>query len=226
MSKVEFVQAYARHILPARLSRVRFASLFSPRGRPERLDKCRESIARSMAAKVNSLSKPLAPVVTAPANSETASDSPEPRIGVFCPQCDTQMQTILEIDGSMSRFLLKTAWLVVAWLSQQRLPALLIPSDIDSITAALKHVLSHWQDEAFNLEHGVSLELMRCSHLTPGDLFYRDELYQTQLILITQELAKQQAYEDHLAQRLASPRRFAARGPPQMKKGRLLEMPA
>ena len=110
--------------------------------------------------------------------------------------------------------MLKVSLLVVAWLSQHRLPSLPIAGDGESIASALQQVLQRLRDEAFESDRTDTLQLTRCGMMTPSDMFYRDELHQTLLLLSTQEIIKAQAAEDRLAERLTAPNRSTARGPP------------
>jgi hypothetical protein len=54
--------------------------------------------------------------------------------------------------------------------------------------------------------------------MTPGDLFYNQIHHRCLLILIQQELAKQQAFEDRLAQRSSSSHPTNTRGPPKSRR--------
>jgi hypothetical protein len=124
------------------------------------------------------------------------------------------MEEVTQIDGTMSCWMLKVSLLVLAWLAERRLATRPIGCDV---TQALKVVIDRLNEEARNLErgNGRSLELMRCAGMTPGDLFYNQIHHRCLLILIQQELAKQQAFEDRLAQRSSSSHPTNTRGPPK-----------
>ena len=70
------------------------------------------------------------------------------------------------------------------------------------------------QAEACNLVKNQTPELSRCAGLITTELFYNAAHHQFLLAMIAQQLAQLQAAEDRLAERLAAPDRFAARGPP------------
>jgi hypothetical protein len=62
-----------------------------------------------------------------------------------------------------------------------------------------------------------SIVVNRRAGMTPGDLFYNHAHHQCLLLLIQQELAKQQADQDRLAQSLTDSHSSNSRGPPRKK---------
>ena len=78
------------------------------------------------------------------------------------------MTWVIEIDGSMSCWMLKVALLVVAYLNTQRLASFSLAVDRELIQAALLQVLARLQAEATIHETEASREWMRYAHLTPG----------------------------------------------------------
>jgi hypothetical protein len=221
MTKVEFVEAYARHILPARLRRFRFAGLFRPKGRAERLSHCRKLLGSVEAEPAAPLMPPQdhAPVVhvipaEAPEKAPEETTS-ELKHGLFCSKCSQRMTRVIEIDGSMSCWMLKVAMTVVAYMSQQRLALFSLAADTESIQAALQQVLVRLQAEANGIEAETTREWMRYAHLTPGDIFFHEAYYDVMLLFIAQQIAEQNAAEERLAEAMLSPPYHAARGPPK-----------
>ena len=221
MTKVEFVEAYARHILPTRLRRFRFAGLFRPKGRTARLSHCRKLLGSVEAEPVAPLMPPQdhAPIVhviptVAPEEilDETTSKL---KHGLFCSKCSQQMTRVIEIDGSMSCWMLQVALLVVAYLNQHRLASFSLAVDRESIQAALLQVLARLQAETTITEAEESREWMRYAHVTPGELFFHEAYYDVMLLFIAQQIAEQNAAEERLAEAMLSPSYRAARGPPK-----------
>jgi hypothetical protein len=221
MTKVEFVEAYARHILPARLRRFRFAGLFRPKGRAERLSHCRKLLGSVEA-------EPAAPSTPRHDHASTAhvkvDEAPEEipdettselKHGLFCSKCSQQMTRVIEIDGAMSCWMLKVAMTVVAYMNQQRLASFSLAVDRELIQAALQQVLARLQAEATITEAEVSREWMRYAHVTPGELFFHEAYYEVMLLFIAQQIAEQNAAEERLAEAMLSPAHHAARGPPK-----------
>jgi len=135
MTKVEFVGAYARHILPARLRRFRFAGLFRPTGRTARLCHCRKLLG-SVEAEPAAPSTPrhdhasTAHVMPAESTEELPDEfTSELKHGLFCSKCAQRMTRVIEIDGSMSCWMLKVALLVVAYLTTQRFASFSLTAD-------------------------------------------------------------------------------------------------
>jgi hypothetical protein len=109
------------------------------------------------------------------APEETTS---ELKHGLFCSKCAQQMTRVIEIDGSMSCWMLKVALLVVAYLNQHRLASFSLTVDRESIQAALLQVLARLQAEATITEAEESREWMRYAHVTPGELFFHEAYYE------------------------------------------------
>jgi len=221
MTKVEFVEAYARHILPARLRRFRFAGLFRPKCRAERLSHCRKLLGSVEA-------EPAAPLMPPQDNAPTVQLMPaeapdelpdettsELKHGLFCSKCAQRMTRVIEIDGSMSCWMLKVAMLVVEYLITQRFASFSLAVDIETIQAALQQVLVRLQAEANGTESKISREWMRYAHVTPGDMFFHEAYYDVMLLFIAQQIAEQNAAEERLAEAMLSPAHHAARGPPK-----------
>jgi hypothetical protein len=125
------------------------------------------------------------------------------------------MTRVIEIDGSMSCWMLKVAMTVVAYMSQQRLALFSLAADTESIQAALQQVLVRLQAEANGIEAETTHEWMRYAHLTPGDIFFHEAYYDVMLLFIAQQIAEQNAAEERLAEAMLSPSYHAARGPPK-----------
>ena len=211
MTKVEFVEAYARHILPARLRRFRFAGLFRPKGRTARLSHCRKLLGSVEAEPVAPLMPPQdhAPIVhviptVAPEEilDETTSKL---KHGLFCSKCSQQMTRVIEIDGSMSCWMLQVALLVVAYLNQHRLASFSLAVDRELIQAALLQVLARLQAEANGTEAETTREWMRYAHVTPGELFFHEAYYEVMLLFIAQQISERNAAEERLAEAMLSP---------------------
>ena len=221
MTTVEFVEAYARHILPARLRRFRFAGLFRPKGRTARLSHCRQLLGSRETER-------SAPLTSRHDNASTAHVMPDELLeelpneitselkhGLFCSKCAQRMTRVIEIDGSMSCWMLKVALLVVAYLNTQRFASFSLAVDRESIQAALLQVLARLQAEATITEAEASREWMRYAHVTPGELFFHEAYYEVMLLFIAQQIAEQNAAEERLAEAMLSPAHHAARGPPK-----------
>ena len=221
MTKVEFVEAYARHILPARLRRFRFAGLFRPKCRAARLNRCRELLGSRE-------TEPSAPLTSRHDHASTAQVMPdespkelpdeftsELKHGLFCSKCAQRMTRVIEIDGSMSCWMLQVALLVVAYLNTQRLASFSLAVDSEMIKAALQQVLARLQAEATITEAEESREWMRYAHVTPGDIFFHEAYYDVMLLFIAQQIAEQSAAEERMAEAMLSPAHHAARGPPK-----------
>jgi hypothetical protein len=221
MTKVEFVEAYARHILPARLRRFRFAGLFRPKGRTARLSHCRKLLGSVEAEPAALLMPPQdhAPVVhvmptVAPEEIPDEFTS-ELKHDLFCSKCAQRMTRVIEIDGSMSCWMLKVALLVVAYFNQHRLASFSLAVDSETIKAALQQVLDRLQAEATVHEAEATREWMRYAHVTPGELFFHEAYSDLMLLFIAQQIAEQNAAEERLAEAMLSPSHHAARGPPK-----------
>ncbi|MBL8870011.1 MAG: transposase [Planctomycetaceae bacterium] len=221
MTKVEFVEAYARHILPARLRRFRFAGLFRPKGQTARLSHCRKLLGSVEAEPAAPLMPPQdhAPVVhviptEAPEKAPDETTS-ELKHGLFCSKCAQRMTRVIEIDGSMSCWMLQVALLVVAYLNTQRFASFSLAVDRELIQAALQQVLALLQAEATITEAEESREWMRYAHVTLGDTFFHEAYYEVMLLFIAQQIAEQNASEERLAEAMLSPAHHAARGPPK-----------
>ena len=221
MTKVEFVEAYARHILPARLRRFRFAGLFRPKCRAARLNRCRELLGSRE-------TEPSAPLTSRHDHASTAQvmpdESPEElpdeftselKHGLFCSKCAQRMTRVIEINGSMSCWMLKVALLVVAYFNQHGLASFSVAVDSEMIKAALQQVLARLQAEATVHEAEATREWMRYAHVTPGDIFFHEAYYDVMLLLIAQQIAQQSAAEERMAEAMLSPSHHAARGPPK-----------
>jgi hypothetical protein len=221
MTKVEFVEAYARHILPARLRRFRFAGLFRPKGRTARLARCREllGLSRHEPLSTSTTSQELA--ATSHSLSMKApeylpvEEQTELKHGLFCSKCEQRMRRVIEIDGSMSCWMLKIALLVVAYLNQQRLSTLALSVDIEMIQTALQQVIHRLQVEANIDVSETSREWIRYAHVTPSDMYFHAAYYDVLLLFIAQQIAEQNASEERLAEAMLRPTQPAARGPPK-----------
>jgi hypothetical protein len=221
MTKVDFVEAYARHILPARLRRFRFAGLFRPTGRTARLSHCRQLLGsreteRSVPLTSRHDHTPTVHVMPTVAPEEIPDETTSKlKHGLFCSKCSQQMTRVIEIDGSMSCWMLKVALLVVAYLNTQRLASFSLAVDRESIQAALLQVLARLQAEVTITEAEASREWMCYAHVTPGELFFHEAYYEVMLLFIAQQIAEQNAAEERLAEAMLSPTHHAARGPPK-----------
>jgi hypothetical protein len=221
MTKVDFVEAYARHILPARLRRFRFAGLFRPKGRTARLRHCRKLLGSVEAEPAAPLmppqdDTPAVHVIPAEAPEKAPEETTlELKHGLFCSKCAQRMTRVIEIDGSMSCWMLKVALLVVAYLNTQRLAPFSLTVDRELIKVALQQVLARLQAEATITEAEVSREWMRYAHVTPGELFFHEAYYEVMLLFIAQQIAEQNAAEERMAEAMLSPAHHAARGPPK-----------
>ncbi len=97
MTKVEFVEAYARHILPARLRRFRFAGLFRPTGRTARLSHCRKLLGFRETEPAAPLPRhqddtPTVHVIPAEAPEKAPEETTlELKHGLFCSKCAQRM---------------------------------------------------------------------------------------------------------------------------------------
>jgi hypothetical protein len=125
------------------------------------------------------------------------------------------MTRVIEIDGSMSCWMLKVALLVVAYLNQHRLASFSLTVDRELIKAALLQVLARLQAEATVHEAEATREWMRYAHVTPGELFFHEAYYEVMLLFIAQQIAEQNAAEERLAEAMLCPAHHAARGPPK-----------
>jgi hypothetical protein len=141
--------------------------------------------------------------------------TPELKHGLFCSKCAQRMTRVIEIDGSMSCWMLKIAMMVVAYMNQQRLALFSLAVDTESIQTALQQVLARLQSEANGTEAETTREWMRYAHLTPGDIFFHEAYYDVMLLFIAQQIAEQNAAEERLAEAMLSPAHHAARGPPK-----------
>jgi len=135
--------------------------------------------------------------------------------GLFCSKCAQRMTRVIEIDGSMSCWMLKVALLVVAYFNQHRLASFSLAVDSETIKAALQQVLVRLQAEATIHETEASREWMRYAHVTPGDMFFHEAYYDVMLLFIAQQIAEQNAAEERLAEAMLRPSHHAARGPPK-----------
>jgi hypothetical protein len=159
---------------------------------------------------------PVVHVIPAEAPEKAPEETTlELKHGLFCSKCSQQMTRVIEIDGSMSCWMLKVALLVVAYLNQHRFASFSLTVDREQIKAALQQVLARLQAEATITEAEESREWMRYAHVTPGELFFHEAYYEVMLLFIAQQIAERNAAEERLAEAMLSPAHHAARGPPK-----------
>jgi hypothetical protein len=221
MTKLDFVEAYARHILPARLRRFRFAGLFRPTGRNDRLTRCRELLGSSRhepastSTTSHDISSSMPPISIDTQEHLPVEEQTDIKHGLFCSKCEQRMRRVIEIDGSMSCWTLKIALLDVAYLKQHRISTLALSVDIEMIQTALQQVIHRLQAEANIDESATSREWIRYAHVTPSDMYFHAAYYDVLLLFVAQQIAEQNAAEERLAEAMLRPTHHAARCPPK-----------
>ena len=106
----QFVEAFLRHVLPARLHRCRTAGIFAPQGRTARLDLCRALLGEPTAEQLAEADDEQNPL------GGDADDQQEQGSYLPCPVCGEKTRQRFEIEARIICELLHVAATVVAML--------------------------------------------------------------------------------------------------------------
>ena len=107
LERGEFVRRFAMHIQPRGSKRLRYAGLFTARGREACLDRCSKLIAEEQLAKVATVKPAKAPATSASEEQDPASDDFEElevhRTGCYCRVCQADLELVGRLKGTETK---------------------------------------------------------------------------------------------------------------------------